>query len=107
MTVSNKSSVVINACIGAWDSNQSVDWYTLPPGGSESWDRPSDSRGYILVMSLAGDADYTYTYWMTGGIDVNLYMTVSDETYGKVDSVGASYMDGRSLKELPYFVRAA
>lgn len=84
MTVHNQSSngSSFGVIVSGWDTtsgNGNGFGTLLGPGEGTDFDRPLDSRGYLVVLlSWSLDPKPMYIYWTTGGIDV--YIDIDRET---------------------------
>jgi hypothetical protein len=62
MIVTNSSAREIKVAINHWGKDGSTDYFTIPSGGKESWDR-SDERGFVMVVKKGGSQLPYYIYF--------------------------------------------
>ncbi|WP_150110586.1 hypothetical protein [Granulicella mallensis] len=98
MTVNNQLDSPIKVSISAWDGSQSPAWYSIDTGGSESWDRDRDFRGYIVAVQYnlwavePGFARY-YVFGGESGTNYVMNITGSDSPNVTLNSDHGTYLD--------------
>lgn len=61
MDVQNNTLREISVSINHWGKDGSTDWFSISPGGSESWDR-SDDRGFVMAVRQDGQEKPYYIF---------------------------------------------